>query len=75
MFEILKPYKNAEKMEFVFYHGMYVYPPDFCVEYAQSHGIDATYLCGFMNTLGLKNYETEQSKQSWTTFVDKLSDW
>ena len=75
MFETLKPYKNAEKLEFIFYHGMYDYQPDFCVEYAQLQGIDATYLCGFMNNLGLKSYETGQSKQSWNTFVNKLSDW
>jgi len=75
MFEKLKPYKNSKKLEFIFYHGMYDYPPDFCVEYAQSQGIDATYLCGFMNSLGLKSYETGQSKQSWTAFANKLSDW
>jgi hypothetical protein len=62
MFEMLRPYKNAEKLEFIFYHGMYDYPPDFCAEYARSKVIDAIYLCGFMNNLGLKSYEIGQSK-------------
>ncbi|MFN3137531.1 MAG: hypothetical protein ACE37L_07575 [Allomuricauda sp.] len=75
MFETLKPYKDIGKLEFLFYHGMYDYQPDFCVEYAQSQGIDDTYLCGFMNNLGLKSYATGQAKQSWNTFVNELSDW
>ncbi|CAN5715825.1 hypothetical protein BH10BAC2_BH10BAC2_17310 [soil metagenome] len=75
MFDALQPYKNEGKLAFIFYHGLYDYPPDFCSQYAQSQGIDSTYLCGFMNNLGLKNYITGQLKQAWNAFLNKLATW
>jgi len=37
--------------------------------------IDSAYLCGFMNTLGLKDYLTGQPKQAWAAFLNKLGGW
>jgi hypothetical protein len=75
LFEVLRPYKENRKLEFIYYHGLYDYPPNFCEPYAQAQGVDATYLCGFMNSLGLNHYDTSEPKQSWNSFVDKLKDW
>ncbi|MCZ8021711.1 MAG: hypothetical protein O9294_08120 [Cytophagales bacterium] len=75
MFDVLRPYKENRKLEFIYYHGLYDYPPDFCEPYAQAQGVDPTYLCGFMNSLGLNHYDTSEPKQSWVSFVDKLKDW
>ena len=75
MFESLRPYKENRKLEFIYYHGLYDYPPDFCEPYAQAQGVDLTYLCGFMNSLGLNHYDTSEPKQSWHSFVEKLKDW
>ncbi len=75
IFDALRPFKENGKLEFIFYHGMHDYPTGFCTQYAQSQNIDATYLCEFMNNLGLKNYITGQPKQAWDTFVLKLSTW
>lgn len=75
MFEVLRPYKENGKLKFIYYHGLYDYPPDFCSPYAQAQGVDPTYLCGFMNSLGLNHYGTSEPKQSWNSFVDKLKDW
>ncbi|NIJ52934.1 hypothetical protein [Dyadobacter arcticus] len=72
MFDALKPHKDNGKVEFVFYHGLYDYPPGFCVEYAKSQGIDPAYLCAFMNSLGLKDYITGQSKSGLNAFFSKL---
>lgn len=75
IFDSLKPYKENGKLEFLFYHGMYDYPTGFCSQYAQSQNIDSTYLCDFMNNLGLKNYITGEPKQAWNSFLSKLSNW
>jgi hypothetical protein len=75
MFDALHPYKENGQLEFIFYHGLYDYPTGFCSRYAQSQNIDSTYLCGFMNNLGLKNYVTGVPKQSWNMFVNKLTTW
>jgi hypothetical protein len=75
MFDALRSYKDDGKLEFIFYHGLYDYPANYCGLYAQSQGIDSTTLCGFMNNLGLKNYRTGQPKQAWNVFVDKLKNW
>ncbi|MEP7319031.1 MAG: hypothetical protein ABI921_09825 [Panacibacter sp.] len=75
MFDALQPYKDEGKLAFIFYHGLYDYPPDFCSGYAQSQGIDPAYLCGFMNNLGLKNYITGQPKEAFDAFFNKLADW
>jgi len=75
MFDALRPFKEKRKLEFIYYHGLYDYPPDFCEPYAESQGVEPTYLCGFMNTLGLNYYATSQPKQAWTAFIDKLKDW
>ncbi len=75
MFDALRSYKEKGKLEFIFYHGQYDYPTDFCVQYRQAQGVASTYLCGFMNNLGLKNYVTGQPKQAWNAFVNKLEDW
>jgi exo-beta-1,3-glucanase (GH17 family) len=75
MFDALKPYKDQGKLEFLFYHGLYDYPTDFCGQYARQQGIDSKYLCGFMNNLGLRSYETGQPKQAWDAFVNKLKSW
>ncbi len=75
MFNTLKPYKDQGKLAFIFYHGLYDYPPDFCTGYAQSQGIDPAHLCGFMNNLGLKNYITGQPKQAFNAFFNKLANW
>lgn len=75
MFEALRPYKERGELEFVYYHGLYDYAPDFCEPYAAAQGIDATYLCGFMNSLGLNQYITSEPKQAWPAFVNKLKNW
>jgi hypothetical protein len=75
MFDALRTYKENGKLEFIFYHGLYDYPTGFCSQYAQSQNVDSSYLCGFMNNLGLKNYATGAPKQSWDMFVNKLSTW
>lgn len=75
MFDALQPYKKEGKIAFIFYHGMYGYPPGFCSQYAQSQGIDSAHLCGFMNNLGLKNYITGQPRQAWNAFLNKLDSW
>ncbi len=75
MFDALRPYKENGKLEFIFYHGLYDYPTGFCSQYAQSQNVDSTYLCGFMNTLGLKNFTTGAPKQAWAMFVNKLATW
>lgn len=75
MFNALSTYKDNGKLDFIFYHGLYDYPTGFCNQYAQSQNIDPTYLCGFMNNLGLKSYETGVPKASYQTFIDKLATW
>ncbi|MFN8336357.1 MAG: hypothetical protein U0U09_14610 [Cyclobacteriaceae bacterium] len=75
MFDALRSYKDNGKLEFIYYHGLYDYPPDFCETYGEAQGIDPVYLCGFMNTLGLNSYVTGQPKEAWTAFVKKLNDW
>lgn len=75
MFDALRPYKERGDLELVYYHGLYDYPPDFCEPYAEAQGIDPTYLCGFMNSLGLSQYTTSEPKQAWHAFVNKLKDW
>lgn len=75
MFESLRSYQEKRKLEFIYFHGLYDYPPDFCEPYAQAQGVDPTYLCGFMNSLGLNHYDTSEPKQSWNSFVDKLKSW
>ena len=75
MFDALQPYKQKGQLAFLFYHGLYGYTPGFCGQYAQAQGIDSAYLCGFMNTLGLKDYATGQPKQAWGAFVSKLGSW
>lgn len=75
MFEDLQPYKNAGKLAFIFYHGLYDYPPQFCEEYAREQAIEPGYLCGFMNSLGLKNYITGNAKPALETFIQKMKTW
>jgi hypothetical protein len=75
MFETLEPYKNKGKIDFLYYHGLYDYPPGSCGPYALSQGVDSTYLCGFMNNLGLNRYSTGQPKQAWNSFVEKMRNW
>lgn len=74
MFSSLKPYIDNKKIEFVYYHGMYDYPLGFCNQYAQQQGVDSTYLCGFMNGLGLHNWETGEPKIAWNIFVSELKE-
>lgn len=75
MFKSFKPYKNNGKLEFLYYHGLYDYPPDFCESYAESQGVSPIGLCSFMNTLGLKSYETGEPKAAWETFENMLKSW
>ncbi|MBL7839759.1 MAG: hypothetical protein JNJ75_06440 [Cyclobacteriaceae bacterium] len=75
MFDALRSYKERGELEFIYYHGLYDYPPDFCTPYAAAQGIDPTYLCGFMNSLGLNQYATSEPKQAWPAFVAKLKNW
>jgi hypothetical protein len=75
MFASLRPYKETGKLEFVYYHGLYDYAPGFCNGYGQSQGIDPTYLCGFLNNLGLKNYTTGNPKPAWDAFVKQMNTW
>jgi hypothetical protein len=74
MFNSLKQYIANRKIEFVYYHGMYDYPKGFCKQYASQQGVDSTYLCGFMNNLGLSSWETGQPKPAWSTFVGNLKE-
>lgn len=75
IFDALTPYKDNAQLAFLFYHGLYSYPPAFCEQYAQSQGISPAGLCEFMNNLGLKDYATGQPKQAWNTFVTRLAGW
>lgn len=75
MFKSFKPYKDKQKLEFLYYHGLYDYPPDFCESYAESQGVDPIGLCSFMNSLGLKSYETGEAKSAWVTFEKELKGW
>ena len=75
MFAALQPYKNSKRLAFIFYHGLYDYPPGFCEQYAQSQDIDAQYLCSFMNSLGLKDYASGKTKKAYTEFFDDLQSW
>jgi hypothetical protein len=75
MFNALRPYKDQGRLAFVFYHGLYDYPPAVCTPYAQSQGIATEHLCSFMNSLGLKDYATGQPKPAWNTFVSQLQHW
>ena len=74
MFSSLKPYIDSKKVAFVYYHGMYDYPQGFCNQYAQQQGVDSTYLCGFMDNLGLHSWETGQPKPAWNTFVSEINE-
>lgn len=75
MFDALRSSKDERKLEFIFYHSMYDYPTSSCGPYAQAQGIDSTYLCGFMNNLGLNSYSTGQPKQAWFSFCEKMRNW
>lgn len=70
LFRTLQPYWAAGRLEFLFYHGLYDYPPDFCQTYAEAQGIPAGELCGFMNHLGLHSHETAQPKPAWDAFIN-----
>lgn len=72
MFNSMKPYINNKKIEFIYYHGMYDYPQGFCNQYAQQQGVESSHICGFMNHLGLHNWETGQPKPAWFTFTNEL---
>lgn len=72
MFRSLAPHIRNKKVEFLYYHGMYDYPENFCVQYAQQQGVESTHLCGFMNNLGLHNWQTAQPKEAWSTFISEL---
>jgi hypothetical protein len=75
MFTALRPYKEKGQLAFLFYHGLYDYPPGVCAPYAQSQGVDAGQLCSFMNALGLKDYTTGKPKLAWNVFQQQLKDW
>ena len=75
MFADLQPYKDDGKLAFIFYHGLYDYPPQFCEEYAQQQGIEPGYLCGFMNSLGLRNYISGKAKLALDAFIQKMKTW
>jgi hypothetical protein len=74
MFGSLKPYIENKEIEFLYYHGMYDYPQGFCNQYAQQQGVDSTYLCSFMNNIGLHRWETGQPKPAWNTFVSDIKE-
>jgi len=74
MFASLKTHIENKKIEFVYYHGVYDYPQGFCNQYARQQGVDSTFICGFMNHLGLHDWKTGQPKQAWKTFINELKE-
>jgi hypothetical protein len=75
MFDTFKAYKCSPKIEFINYQGMYDYPAGACGSYGQGQGLtDTISICGFMNNLGLKSWNTGQPKPAWNIFKSRLAE-
>lgn len=76
VFRSLAPYQRAGRIEFILYHTLYDYPPDFCGPYAAEQGIARQEeFCAFVEHLGLRSYETGGARPAWDAFVEGTRSW
>ena len=75
MFRVLDPYRRKGRLAFLLYHALYDYPPGDCVPYAGVQGIHPETICGFIENLGLRRYETGEPRVAWNVFVQGAQGW
>ncbi len=75
MFRVLDPYRRKGRLAFLLYHALYDYPTGACVPYAGVQGIHPETICGFMENLGLRRYETGKPRTAWNAFVQGAQGW
>ena len=76
VFQALAPYHEAGRIEFIFYHTLYDYPPEFCRPYAAAQGLgQSEEFCAFVEHLGLRSYATGKPRPAWDAFVEGTRRW
>ena len=75
MFRALDSYRRKGRLAFLLYHALYDYPTGFCAPYANDQGIRPETICGFMENLGLRRYETGEPRAAWSVFVQGAQGW
>ena len=78
MFRVLDPYRKKGKIEFIIYSFLYDSPTGMCRPYGQSQGLPPEQidpLCLFMESLGLRSWETGAPRKAWSVFVDGVKKW
>ncbi len=72
MFRAITDYQQDGRLAFLLYHALYDYPPDVCIPYAEAQGVDPDAICGFMESLGLRRYDTGEPRKAWDEFVQGI---
>lgn len=69
MFQALERHRRERRLAFLLYHALYDYRPGVCAPYAAAQGIAPEAICGFMENLGLRRYDTNEPRAAWDAFV------
>ena len=76
VFRALGPYHEAGRIEFILYHTLHDYPPEFCRPYAAVQGLgQSEEFCAFVEHLGLWSYATGRPRPAWDAFVEGARRW
>ena len=78
MFRVLDPYQKKGKIEFIAYSVLHDAQTGICRTYGLSQGLPPEQigpLCSFMESLGLRSWETNEQRQSWDMFVKSVKEW
>src|SRR6266545_3114036 len=67
MFQAIKDYQQDGRLAFLYYSALYDLVG--CIPYAEAQGVDPEMICDFMESLGLRRYDTGEPRKAWGEFV------